>query len=738
MKQPASGLEKSARIVLGMALAGLVVGVATFAFVRHTTVQHATERMHLPAVGGTCLFISLIGVLAAVSVGSRTRNRRTRTRRLAGVLASMILALPLAGWQWWLWRSGCGGVDEPACSPWPLYLWMALVAWTAWRFALLIRQFEIKRRMMWLVAIGGAALISGVHVSMQYELWDALSFGYHDIGLFARALHNAAEGRGLFMDSLGFVSLAEHAEFILYALVPAVLLGADPFHLLVFVSAISLALPALIVAWYVRRRFESNLAALIGAAAWLLLPSHGCLVIARGYGFHPAYLAVPLLVAGLACGFMRRWTPAVLCMLIACLAREEISLTVAAWGVYVAVADRRRVLGLGVAVIAAAYFCLAVFLVIPHFRGGPYPWISAHYNAQTTVGSVWGTIGTDAAFLATLLLPLAILARRPTLLLLVAAPALVETVLTTNPELHNLSVHYYTPIVPVLFMAAIRAWERSATPLRGGALSEQTDHAAFWGSRSARRLRGGWCLLASACLGQVYLGLGPQTNNPVRSMTSPELSRSIEGVRRVRAVLPRDLSVTASYRIAAHFTDFERLWVVANDEIGDVVIVDDRDNWDGSEPRRAIERAMRQGGYQPIWADYHLVALVKAEAPSPLALEINPRRVPDGLTATDVDIGEGIRLVGTRIDVGRVLPGGICDCRATLIWQCDAEGIGEDYRFGLTLGDDASRWGPFYFARGAYPTSAWQRGEMYCDDVRITIEADDVDRLSELSVSLLR
>lgn len=106
-----------------------------------------------------------------------------------------------------------------------------------------------------------------LHIAMQLELWRLLSFGYRDIGLFARALHNAAQGQGLWVDSLERSILGEHAFFALWVWVPLCKLGADPFYLLVGLSAVCLNGPALIVAWYVRRRVASNLAAVIAALA---------------------------------------------------------------------------------------------------------------------------------------------------------------------------------------------------------------------------------------------------------------------------------------------------------------------------------------------------------------------------------------------------------------------------------------------------------------------------------------
>jgi hypothetical protein len=330
--------------------------------------------------------------LAAASLAGRARRRAHCAQRLVRALSPLILGMPLQAWQWALLLWKHNSTVQADLTPWPLYCWSALLAWCTWRVALLIRRLEITRTTMWAVVLGACALALGVNGFVQYKLWDALSFGYHDIGLFARALHNAAEGRGLYVDSLGYVTLAEHADFLLWALVPACMVGASPFHLLVFTSAACFAVPAIIVAWYLRRCLGSNFAGLLGALAWLFLPSHGCLVLARGYGFHPVYLAVPLLVAGRSLSSVRRWGAATACTLIACLAREEVSLTVPAWGgLYVAVVDKRRLLGLGVAAACAAYFYRTVFVVIPLVRGKAYPWIAAHYRVEAAAGG--GTAG---------------------------------------------------------------------------------------------------------------------------------------------------------------------------------------------------------------------------------------------------------------------------------------------------------------------------------------------------------
>jgi len=74
--------------------------------------------------------------------------------------------------------------------------------------------------------------------------------------------------------------------------------------------------------------------------------------------------------------------------------------------------------------------------------------------------------------------------------------------------------------------------------------------------------------------------------------------------------------------------------------------------------------------------------------------------------------------------------------RLTLVWRCTAP-IDEDYRFGITLGSGDSRWGPFYFAHGAYPTNVWKPGQRYRDDVELRVRREDLDRLGEINPVLL-
>jgi len=698
-------------------IVGCAAGFGVFGWLRYYWVQHEVAwrpearywQYLLPCAAGLVLLILGRG-------GGRDPRTAGLTRLLRLVWPVGMGGVLLAIGQWQFALQG----------PWLLYLWMGLLTWGTWRVAPRLHLAEPSRRQLWLgIAVATIGMIA-LHVAMQLELWRLLSFGYRDIGLFARALHNAAQGQGLWVDSLERSILGEHAFFALWALVPLCKLGADPFRLLVALSAVCLSGPALIVAWYVRRRFASNAAAVLAALAWLLLPAHGCLVLAQSYGFHPLYMAVPLLLAGMALGSLGRWRAAAVCMLLCLTIREDIALTVAAWGVFVFFVPKRRLLGTVVFGAAVAYLVVAVTLIVPHYRGEPYPHIAFHFSRLVEDGSLVRSLLVNLSFLLTLLLPLACLPLRSWRWACVALPSLAEAMLTTNIDLHNLCFQYYTPAMVVLFFASLEAWMNTAAPLQ-----------TVGRPATRRQLRWGWCLLGSAVVGQLYLGVGPVSSNPVRPFSPSSLRVGIDNIRRVRSMLPEEASVTASYRIAAHFLDAIRLWTVKNERLGDVVIIHDLDNRDASKPREALVRAFRTGGYQPALADYHLVMLIRDSKPTPLARELMPERLPDGVTPLSFDMGQGIEWVGMGIYPVEGSARENREYHVTLIWHC-RQRVDADYRFGLMLGEGRTRWGPFYFARGALPTVVWEPGRLYRDDIDIRLPAAEFSNLRDLKPILLK
>lgn len=692
------------RASLALVALSLCAGIAVFSVSQYQWVHHASLQ-------GVFRINSLIlpgGLLVAVTLAWRhtSSRRRLLLLRSSWILWLSLIALALAVFQ----------LCISSRTPWLHYAWIALLIAFASRLTRLLELPAITRRQSLAILAFALTLMIALHVYIQYSLWEHLSFGYRDIGLFARALHNAASGGALWVDSLNRSLLGEHSCFALWMFVPFCRLGIPAFDLLVLASAALLNGPALIIWAFARKRFDSEWGGLLAALSWLLLPSLGCLAIAQGYGFHEVYIAVPILVGALALTINDRMRSAALCMFAALLVREDLALTVCAWAVYIALVKRWRGLGFLIFLMALAYFIAMVAVVIPHYRGAPYPHMAFHFRQAGEANTTLQSLAVNISFLMTLLLPMAVFPLGRLSLCLIALPALLETILTTNPELHNLCFHYYTPALPILFFAAIESWYRMtrSTHHRFGSVTELPPKAR------ARVIRPGLTLLVAAAMGQTYLGIGPLTNNPASPITPPELRAEFANIRQIKGLAPSSISVTASYRIAAHFLDHDQLWEVGNDNLGDLVIVDDRDNWDASRPRRAVIRAAQTGRYQPVFANHHLVVLIRQDEPTPLAANLMPAHFPKDMRTFSEPISPAITCVG--IDT-HLLPPGVktkAGLKVTLIWRCLGISTGDD-RFGLVLADNQPRWGPFYFAHGAYPTSAWIPGQLYRDEILVEI-----------------
>ncbi|MFO0972141.1 MAG: DUF2079 domain-containing protein [Phycisphaerae bacterium] len=687
-RRPGRGAWAAAQSVAG--IGGWLAGLLTFSGYRYHWASHS-----LIADVGWARGIAPMLLLSALLAGALWRARASAPRRaaLAKVVATGALGWPLAALQ----------LATATELPVFMYAWVALAAFCAWRIAARLPALKWPRALLALVLLAGLASVVGLQIQMQYEAWRGFSLGFDDIGAFARALQHAAAGRGLWIDPLRRTFLAEHAAFAMYALVPLCMVGLKGFDVLVWTTPICLCAPAILLALHARWRTRSDGVALLAGLAWLLHPGIWTLVICNSYGFHEAFLAVVPLAAGLALTLRGRCLAATPFMFAALLAREDLALTLTAWAIYVAIVQRQYLLGSLLAAFFPVYLLVAVKLIVPAFRGAPYPHFGYHF-AHVARGLVSpATWGYNASFLVSILLPMAFLPLRRPALALVAVPVLIETMLTGNRELHNIGFWYYTPALVVFAFAAVDALAgppRDAAPPR----------------RRARR--NSVALFAAAFLSQLYFGLGPLSHNAFE-VADPELLSVGRAVDSPRARFPRSTRVTASFRIASHFLDYERIWPVSCGELGDLVVVDDRDHWDGSHPRETIAAAVRAGGYQPVIADDDIVALVRLPEPTPLTRQLRPAEIPPESRIPPLDFRCGIELAGSAGTLGESR-GGFVPLRLTLYWRCTGPVRG-DLRFGLATADGALRFGPYWPAGGAYPTATWRGGDLYRDELTLDV-----------------
>ena len=301
----------------------------------------------------------------------------------------------------------------------------------------------------------------------------AFATGRFDLGNMVQAVWWTAHGHPLQMTNLHgqqISRLAAHVDPILAVFGPLWWIWPSP-DLLLVTQALAVATGAWPVFLLARKHLESSRAALGFALAYLLYPATGWLTLNE---FHPVALATPLLLFAFWYLDNDRLLPFALFAVAAAACKEEIGLVVAGFGLWYALAKRRRVEGAAIAVLGVAWSAIAIAVVIPHFHTAGE---SDFYGRYSEVGgSAVGIIKTaftdplrilDAAFstrdlhyLLELVAPLAALCLLAPLVLIAAVPELAINLLSATQTQTSIHFHYTAGLIPPLVIAAVLGAKR--------------------------------------------------------------------------------------------------------------------------------------------------------------------------------------------------------------------------------------------------------------------------------------
>jgi uncharacterized membrane protein len=301
----------------------------------------------------------------------------------------------------------------------------------------------------------------------------AYETGRFDLGNMVQAVWATAHGDPLAVTNLPGEQtsrLASHVDPILVLFTPLWLVWPSPAVLLV-AQAMAIALGAIPVYLLAQKHLGNERIALGFALAYLLYPATQWLTLNE---FHPVALACPLLLAAFWFLDEERILPFALCALAATATKEEIGLVVAGMGLWYALSRRRWALGGAVAVLGIAASTMAVELVIPHFNDGADASFYGRYrDVGGSAGGILRTAVTDPLmlfqvafdaqglrYLASLLVPLALLPFGAPLALLPAVPELGLNLLSSTRTQTSIHFHYTAAEIPALFAAAIFAAKR--------------------------------------------------------------------------------------------------------------------------------------------------------------------------------------------------------------------------------------------------------------------------------------
>ena len=595
-------------------------------------------------------------------------------------------------------------------------------------------------------ALAAAVWIAAVGLFLYYmrqEMYylNNLALGYVDCGDPARLMYNTLfNARELFMrvnpDKALFY---DHFQPGVLPVVPLWLLWPD-LKLTILLQVLAVLGCALPIYWIGKEILRDKAAALLLVAVWLVFPSTSLFIYSGSYGFRWGDLCLPLYFLALACWVKERCGWSLLFAVWAILIKEEAAILIGTFGVYLALFENRRWLGLAVMAAAFGYFLLISSVVLPSMshRGYMAQGIFADLGASkweillsplTKPRLFWGKFFAPSTFyFAALLLAPVLFAplRRPAVLFVGSLIFLFDCL---HPTLKSICYWYQAALLPVVFWALVAAL--------------QTDDTV----RQRATLSGA---VVSGILLSLFFGNTCWSKDTVLVPLSPG---RLQLVQRMGRQIDRSGSLFATQRVAAHFITQKYLYLDPPLPSSiDYVLLDLRDSWQetpGVSWLRGLCALQRQAAARP---DLHVV-----DAEDGLLLyarhgaSIDPRALverdalPLDATRTELNLVPGVKIVGykvdpmppperdTWLDLERVTIFSVVTAptNADLAVRC----ILRLHTIAAEANNFVSKLQPL--GQGIWPIARWLPGKVYTDNFLINLPAGMSKELFSVDIVVL-
>ncbi|QGV82601.1 DUF2079 domain-containing protein [Streptomyces ficellus] len=321
---------------------------------------------------------------------------------------------------------------------------------------------------------GWAAVLFALYATVAVRRHLLLRTTGYDLGIFEQAVRAYAELRApvVPLRGEGFNLLGDHFHPLLAALAPFYRLWPSPLCLLVAQSALLAVAVVPLARWAARAlgRRPAHAVAVAYGLSWGIAS-------AAAFDFHEVALAVPLLACSLEALAHRRWRAAVAWAAPLLLVKEDLGLTLAAVGGYIALkgGSGARRLGLVTAAAGAVGSFVEIKLLMPAFH--PHGGYAHGGNLSEGYGSLLSTLAhapldalrpdVKAMTLVLVFAPSALLALRSPLSL-IAVPTLAWRMMSDNGFHWGTAFHYSAVLMPVVvagLIDALTVWRRTGHPL---------------------------------------------------------------------------------------------------------------------------------------------------------------------------------------------------------------------------------------------------------------------------------
>jgi uncharacterized membrane protein len=473
----------------------------------------------------------------------------------------------------------------------------------------------LRRRALYV--IGGAVLFAVIYALLSWLKYRAYMDARYDLGNMVQAVYNTANGHFLEITT-GDVEprqmsrLGSHVDPILALFAIPWLAWPSPVMLLVAQSAIVAtgAWPAYRLGTRVTRHPSAGA---FLAGAYLLYPALGFLVLNE---FHPVALATPLLLWAFLYMEEGRWVRAAVFLVLAAASKETVPLVIAFMGGYFAI-RKRSPWPLLVTAVGAAWFVVAVWVVIPHYNGDQSTFIARYGEYGSGAGEVAknallhplqtaGDLFSDAnlRYWFKLLWPLGFTSLLSPLTLLIALPEYALNALSATVFQRRIEFHYTALEIPFLFAAAVLGVMRLWRWLGGGF------------ARAEKRMKGerlqrptlALLVLLCALAGNYFMGPLP-FSLPGAAYDGADYARTAHDVALDEAVamIPDGVKVAANNNAGAQLAARRVAYIFPYYADADWVIVDQRhpffyDKEDETLHSLALGRLVADPNFRSVYA----------------------------------------------------------------------------------------------------------------------------------------
>ena len=383
--------------------------------------------------------------------------------RLARLLDGLVVALLITTLAW----IATGGVtldvggrrlvlsraEEPLAGAAVVALIRQLILGYALRLA------RPRRAVLW--AAAAYAVLMGFVVVTRHR---AIQTHALDLGYYVQLVWSIGHGLGARVTLPPLHAWGDHFSPVFYLAAPVAWILPIA-QTLLLAQTLVYAAGALAVWAYARRRLDDEPLAVAAALVYLVNPSlHGMNV----RDVHPTTLAVPLVLAAALAFDARRpaWCAAALVVTLA--GREDAAVAGVGFGIWLVTTRGRFRLGAAVATASVLLLFLDVTLLMPYFRGAPYPHLASRWahlggtlpEIVLSLALPWKWLpvvltGPKLVYILAMLAPLAFLPLLAPRALLAAVPGLAVSLMATDPVLFGYRTPYQAFVLPFLILAAV-------------------------------------------------------------------------------------------------------------------------------------------------------------------------------------------------------------------------------------------------------------------------------------------